>query len=156
MAQRPLTCFLVLGGARILRGRHRSRAFGREAMVSGRYSRGWRGALEAFVLRLTNIRVCMELLGAFDARGGVGWVCCIQDLKKWCNLRDITLIAARSGSWRRSCSGWSCSWRHRSSSASSSARRSLCIARSERARSETCAQAAWDPSDGFARSCQRL
>ena len=37
-----------------------------------RMSRRWRGALEAFVLRLTNIRVCMELLGAFDARKGVG------------------------------------------------------------------------------------
>ena len=34
--------------------------------------RGHGGALEAFVLRLTNIRVCMELLGAFDARKGVG------------------------------------------------------------------------------------
>ena len=81
-------------------------------------------------------------------------MCCIQDLKKWCNLRDIKLIAARSGSWRPSCSRWSP--RHRSSSASSSARRSLCIARSERARSETCAQAAWAPSDGRARSCHRL
>ena len=42
-------------------------------IISGMISsRGWSGALEAFVLRLTNIRVCMELLGAFDARKGVG------------------------------------------------------------------------------------
>ena len=32
MAQRPLTYFLALGGARVLRVRHRSRAFGRGAM----------------------------------------------------------------------------------------------------------------------------
>ena len=50
--------------------------------VSGRFDngsqtgeRGDRGALEAFVLWLTNIRVCAGELGAFDAHLCVGSAC---------------------------------------------------------------------------------
>ena len=38
-------------------------------------ARGDRGALEAFVLWLTNIRVCAGELGAFDAHLCVGSAC---------------------------------------------------------------------------------